>query len=131
MQVCRWTLLCFDSTCVLIGQQVCFHTNIKHENDVKNMVGCLQVVRIYSFMKEIKLYIHDSYIVFLFVKSGNDNVKRIRTFWPCLYTLIKTSAKFVRVVEQVRVFSDLLSNSPKLSPQFTKKIFYLLIEQQV
>ena len=36
---------------------------MKHENDV---VGCLQIGRIYSIMKEIKLYIHTSYIVFLF-----------------------------------------------------------------
>ena len=37
-----------------MGLQVCFHSAIKHENDVSNMVGCLQVVRIYGFMKEIK-----------------------------------------------------------------------------
>ena len=37
------------------------------------MVGCLQVMRIYGFMKEIKVYIRDSYIVFLFVKTENDN----------------------------------------------------------
>ena len=27
-----------DSTCVLIGQQVCFHSAMKHENDVSNVV---------------------------------------------------------------------------------------------
>ena len=43
------------STCVLIGQQVCFHSAMKHENDVSDMIACLQVVRTYSFMVEIKL----------------------------------------------------------------------------
>ena len=28
-------------TCILIGQQVCFHSAMKHENNVSNMVGCL------------------------------------------------------------------------------------------
>ena len=28
-----------NSTCVLIGLQVCFHSAMKHENDVSNMVG--------------------------------------------------------------------------------------------
>ena len=44
---------------VLIGQQVCFHSAMKHENDVSNMVGCVQlkkkVVRIHIFMKEVKI----------------------------------------------------------------------------
>ena len=39
-----------------------------------NMVGCLQVTRIHSFMKEIKVYIRASYIIFLFVK-GERNAK--------------------------------------------------------
>ena len=33
-----------DSACVLISLQVCFHSAMKHENDVRNMVG--------SFMKK-------------------------------------------------------------------------------
>ena len=41
----------------LIGLKVCFHSAMKHENDVSNMVDCLQVVRSYSFMKEIKVHI--------------------------------------------------------------------------
>ena len=28
-----------DSTCVLIGLQVCFHSAMKHENDGSNMVA--------------------------------------------------------------------------------------------
>ena len=43
------------------------------------MVGCLQVVRIYYFMKEIEIYICFSYIVFLFVKTENNNsIKEIK-----------------------------------------------------
>ena len=33
-----------------------------------SVIGCLQVERINRFMKEIKLYIHASYIIFNFVK---------------------------------------------------------------
>ena len=40
-----------DSTYVLIGLQVWFHSDMKHENDVSDMIGYLQVVRIYSVMK--------------------------------------------------------------------------------
>ena len=66
---------------VLIDLQVCFHSAMKHKNDVSNMVDCLQVVKIYSFMKEIKVIIHASYIVFLFVKTKNDNfVKETKQF---------------------------------------------------
>ena len=44
---------------------------------------CLQVVRIYSFMKEIKVYIRASYIVFLFVKTENNNfIKEIKHVLP-------------------------------------------------
>ena len=66
-----------DSTCILIGLQVCYHSAVKHENDMGNMVDCLQVKRIiYSFMKETKVYIRASYIVFLFVKTENNNFKK-------------------------------------------------------
>ena len=34
--------------CILIGPAVCFHSAMKHENDVSNMVDCLQVVGMYS-----------------------------------------------------------------------------------
>ena len=44
-----------------------FRIAMKHENDVSNMFGCLQVVKIYSFMKEMKVYIHASYIAFVLV----------------------------------------------------------------
>ena len=60
----------------MIGLQVCFHSEMKHENDVSNMVGCLQVVRIYSFKKEIKVNLRASYIVFLFVKNENNFIKQ-------------------------------------------------------
>ena len=37
------------------------------------MVGCPQIVRTQSFMKEIIVYIRASYIVFLFVNNNNNN----------------------------------------------------------
>ena len=52
---------------------------MKYENDVSNMDGCFLVVRISVFFKEIKVYIHASYIVFLFLKTKNNNfIKEIR-----------------------------------------------------
>ena len=81
--------------CVLIGLLMYFHSVMKHEKDVSNMVDCLQVVRIYSFMKEIKVYILASHIVFLFVKTENNNSL-------CLHSVVKNSAKFVRILEQVK-----------------------------
>ena len=59
---------------MLIGLQVSFHSAMKHENDESNMVRCLQFVRIYSFMKEIKVYLRVSYIVVFFVLTKNDNL---------------------------------------------------------
>mgnify|MGYP001795943946 CR=1 FL=1 len=43
---------------------------MKHDN-VNDISDYFQVVRIYSFVKEIKLYIHASHIVFLLVRSEN------------------------------------------------------------
>ena len=91
-----------DSTCVLIGQQACFHSAMKHENDVRKMVGCLKVIRIYSFMKEIKVYPRASYI-----SSFSLLRRKIIILFPCIYSLAS------------RVFTDLLLNSPKRSPQFS------------
>ena len=64
-----------DSTCVLIGLQVCFHSAMKLENDVSNLIHCLQAVRI---------------------------SKRNKTCYPCLHSLVKTSVKFVKIREQVK-----------------------------
>ena len=36
---------------------------------MSNIVDCLQVLKIYCFMKEIKVYIRASCIVFLFAKT--------------------------------------------------------------
>ena len=42
-----------------------------------------------------------SYLVFLFVKAKNENFnKRNKTCFPCLHSLVKTSAKFERIFEQ-------------------------------
>ena len=122
--------------CVLIGLQVCFHSALKHENEVRNMVGCLQVVRIYSFKKEIEVYIYTSYIVFLFVKMKNNFIKEIkhvsRVFiagWKPRQSFWELSNRW-KLPTVSRVFTDLLSNSPKGSPWFspsyegTENMFY-------
>ena len=53
--------------CILIGQHECFYNVMKHENKVSNMVGSLQVLRIYIFMKEIKLYTYVLHITMVFL----------------------------------------------------------------
>ena len=47
---------------------------MKYEIDPSDMIGCLQAVKICSFVEEIKLFIGASYIVFLFVKSQNNSI---------------------------------------------------------
>ena len=42
------------------------------------MTGYLQVVKIYSFMKEIKVSLRASYIIFLFVKTKNNFIKEVK-----------------------------------------------------
>ena len=51
---------------------------MKHENEVSDMVGCLQVVIIYSFVNEIEVDICTSYIVFLVVTMKNSLIKEIK-----------------------------------------------------
>ena len=58
-------LYIMDSTWILTGQHVCFHSAMKYKNDLTDMIGCILVVRIYSFIKEIKIYVHALYIVFV------------------------------------------------------------------
>ena len=116
-----------DSSCVLIGLQVCFHSAMKHEK-WREQYGwcCLQVVRIYSFMKKIEVYICASYIVFLFVKTENTNfIKEIkhvlRAFiarWKPLQSLWEFSSRW-KPSTAYRVFTNLLSNSPKHLPWFS------------
>mgnify|MGYP001799823832 CR=1 FL=1 len=59
-------------------KQECFHSVMKHENDISDTIGFLQVVRIYSFIKEKnKVYIpRYEYIVFLFVKTENNFIRK-------------------------------------------------------
>ena len=62
---------------------------MKHENDVSDMLGYLQVVKIYSFKKERKkiMYIHAVYIVFFLVKSEHINhIKGIKHVLCALIT---------------------------------------------
>ena len=101
---------------------------MKYENDVSNVLDCLQIVRIQSTRFVYRLSLYFPY-------------KRIKTCCPCLHSLLKTSVKFVRILEQVktlycasRVFTDLLSISPKRSPrdrfsqgyECTENMFYFL-----
>ena len=90
--------------CVLLSLQVCFDSAMKHENGVSDTIGSLQVVKFYSFMKEIKLCTYALlHIVFGYVKSENNSFKKIlkKRSSPCLHSLVKTSAKFVRILPNV------------------------------
>ena len=92
-----------DSTCVLIGLHVCFHSAMKHENDVSNMVACLQVVRICSFMNEIEVDIHMHFVYRLSLCYDEKCFyKRNKICHPCLHSLVKTSAKFLKILEQLK-----------------------------
>ena len=76
---------------------------------------CLQVVRIYStcFVYFI--------IVFLFVNNENNNIfKRNKTCCSCLHSLLKTSAKVVRILEQVKTL-DYISGFYWSALQFSQK----------
>ena len=102
----------------LIGLQVCFHIAMKHENDLSNVVGSLQVLRIYSFMKEIKVYTRALYNVFLFAETENNNLIKEITYVlrAVIAGLVKTSAKFVRILQQLKapgsslICSQILTN---------------------
>ena len=60
---------------------MCFHSAMKFGNGVSDMGLCLQIVKFYSYVKLVTLYIRASYIVFLFVKSKNINfIKEIKHF---------------------------------------------------
>ena len=89
---------------------------------MSNMVDCLQVVRIYIFMKEIKVYIYTSHIV-IFFKTGNNNF--INKIKYALYAFIAcwkpqhSLWEFLSRWKPLTVFwvsPDLLSNSPKCWP---------------
>ena len=92
------------------------------------MVCCLQVVRIYSFMKEIRLYKPASCIVILFVKTENNNFLKeiknvLRAFsftaqWKPRLNLRESSIRWKTSIAS-RVFINLLSNSPKRSPRLS------------
>ena len=97
--------------CVLIVLQVCFHSAMKHENDVSNVIGCLQIVRIYSFMKEIKVYIRASYIVFLFVKIKNNFIKEIKHVLRAFIALWKPRQSLWELLSRWKASTASLSSS--------------------
>ena len=109
---------------VLIGLQVCFYSAMKHENDVSNVV---------------EFTVRASYIVFLFVKTENDNFTKLRVFitwWKPRQSLWEFSSRWKPSIAS-RAFTDLLSNSPKRSPWFspgyegTENMFYFLDKMSV
>ena len=107
-----------DSTRVLIGLQVCFHSAMKHENDVSNVVDCLRVVRIYSFMKEVKVYIRASYTVFFFITQKIILLKKFIKHVLRAFIAWWKPRQCLRRGENPR----LLSNSPRLSPRFHQAV---------
>ena len=85
----------------MIGQQVCFHSDMKHKNDVSVMVGCLQVMRIYSFMKR-RLHMFSLYISSFSLLGWKIIIyKRNKTCSPCIHSLVTMSAKFERILSNV------------------------------
>ena len=111
---------------------------LKHENDVSNMFGSVSKLWEfnYCFMKEIKVYIHASYIFFRFVKMGNNNfTKEIKHVLRVFIAWWKPWQSLWEFSTASRVFTDLLSNSPKRLPQCspgyegTQIMFYVLIEK--
>ena len=85
-----------------------------------------QVVRSYTFMKEINVYIRALHIVFLFVKTENYDFIReikhvIRSFiawWKPRQSLWEFSSRW-KPSTASWAFTDLLSNSPKRAPRFS------------
>ena len=110
-----------DDTCVLIGLQVCFHSAMKHENGMSNVV-CLSQ-RIYSthFVNRPSFFLLTMKHVFhAFIAC-----------WKPWQSLWEFSSRW-KPSTASRVFTDLLSNSPKHSPRFspcyegTENMFYFL-----
>ena len=95
------------------GLKVYFHSAMKHENDVSNVVwlspSCdnLQyALRILSFSKFLRLKI----IIY----------KWNKICCPCIHSLLKTSAKFVRVLEHVKTL-DCVSGFHWSALEFSQK----------
>ena len=135
--VVRWFIFFYKIIWIvhafLIGQQVCFHSTMKHENDVSNVVW---LSPLWEFT------VSTSYIVFLFVITENNNfIKEIKhvvhsyiACWKPQQSLWGFSSRW-KLLTSFQVFPDLLANSPKCSPRFspgyegTENMFYFLNEQ--
>ena len=108
-----------NSKWILNGQQACFHSAMRSEYDVSDTIACLHVLRIYRFVKEIKLYICALYIIFLFVKSEKNRFTKATEHVLCTFTawwnprqsLWEFSSRWKQTASQI--FTDLFSNSPK------------------
>ena len=116
-------ILCFLYKIIWI---VLCHSAMKHKNEVSGIIGCFQVVTIYSLWKKCYIHVHASYIVFLFVKLENNNfikeIKHIilcafRAWWKPWQSLWEFLSRW-KPLTVSWVFVVLLLNSPKCSPQF-------------
>ena len=93
-----------------------FHSAMKHVNDVSNAVWL-------SPSCENLQHAGSSYIVFLFVKTENDNfIKEIKhvvrasiAYWKPRQSLREFSSRW----KSSTVFTDLLSNFPQRLPRFS------------
>ena len=99
-----------DSTCLLIGLQACFHSAMKHESNV------VWLVRIYSTRFVYHLSLND---------ENNNFIKEIKhvvcasiACWKPRQSLREFLSRW-KPLTASRVFTDLLSNSPKRSPWFS------------
>ena len=109
-----------DSTCVLTGLQMCFHSAMKHENGKWREQCGLTLSELWEFT------VCASYIVFLFVNNENDNfIKEIKhvvrasiACWKPRQCLWEFSSRW-KPSTASRVFTYLLSNSPKRSSRFS------------
>ena len=105
-----WTL------CMLWLVCECFHSSMKHGNDMSNMVGCYENLQFRERNKTM---------AFLFVKTEINNfITRNKTCSPCLIALWKPWQSLWEFSSRWKcstaswVFTDLLLNSPKCSPWF-------------
>ena len=127
--ICFYGFVCWinlDSMCILIAHQVCFHSATKYENDVSDIIGWFQIVRIYSFTKEINIYKHALCVIILVVKLENNysltEIKHVFCIFIALRKLgniYENSLSRSKCFIASQIFNDLLSNSPKHSPWFS------------
>ena len=126
-----------DSLCIMTGQQVCFHSAIKHANDVSNMV----ISKLWGFTVSWKKFKYCIlcivYTVFLFVKIENSNfIKEIKHVLRAFVAWWKSCENFLTGKNSKLHLRFSLLNSPECLPLFSpgyedmEKMFYFLNEVQ-